>query len=401
MSKEKGSKSKNKSPYEPLRDGESKRYRTLHEEKVVDPNIQHNQRFCNWANLRKYVLSFLITSTILGLIITLILKLNCKSASMDPCQGKSIKKLFPNIDYAMYGFNILYAYPLATGHNPGLTHPIFEPDYSGSKHTADCKYKIPHGYHLVQDVACVVSFTSEIVKDASQFSESMSVFAEVSGKAWGVSFAASSEYKKISSVMSATESVFIFSKASCNYYFAKLNEQNPPALTNDFMNYVKDIRNVNDTHKLFDYYGTHFTTYTLFGARFIYEYKMSQKSFQEESRDELSISAKASYSGAFSLGGKVGMTYKTGKAVQRFLSKAEKKTISIGALPPANGDTNTWASTVKDTPIPVQYKLESIENLFTDRFMKGLDIDYINIKKLIKSGKKTYCQSLKIKGIFF
>ena len=251
---------------------------------------------------------------------------------------------------------------------------------------------------MSNDVGCLVSFTSKTAEDSIQLSESMSGFTEVTSKAWGVSFSANSEYKKLSSYMADTKSIFIFSKASCNYYFAKLNEQNPPALTNDFINYVKNIESVNDTHRLFDYYGTHFTTYTLFGARFIYEYKMSQKSFQEESTEELSISAKASYAGVFSFRGEVGMTDEISKSVQSFLSKVEKKTISIGAPPPANGDTITWASTVKETPIPIKYKLESIENLFTERYMKGLDVDYGKIQKLIQSGKMTYCESLKLKG---
>jgi len=292
----------------------------------------------------------------------------------------------------------MYGYPLATGHDPGLTRPIFKADYSDLKQTADCRYQIPHGYNLLPDVACVTSFTSETVKDSSQFSRSLSISAKVSGGGWGASFSASSEYKEKSSAMSASESIFIHSKAVCNYYFAKLNEQSPPALSSDFVNFVKNINTVNDTHKLFDYYGTHFNTYTLFGARFIYEFKMSQKTFKEESSKGISVSVEASYSGAYSLSGGFGMSSSNSQAAQSFLAKVVKKTISTGAPPPANGNTMTWASTVKDTPIPVEYKLESIEHLFTERYMNGVDINYGRIKSLIESGKKSYCASLKAKG---
>jgi len=198
------------------------------------------------------------------------------SGSVDNCQESSCEKSFQNLDYAMYGYNILYGYPFAIGHDPGLTIPIFETDYAQSKQTADRRYQIPHGYYLVPDVACVTSFTSETVKDSSQFSKSLSLSAKADGGSWGVSFSASSEYRVKSSIISASESIFIFSRAVCNYYFAKLDQQDPPALTSNFIKFVKDIKTVNDTHKLFDYYGTHFMTYTLFGARFIYECLLRQ-----------------------------------------------------------------------------------------------------------------------------
>ena len=94
------------------------------------------------------------------------------------------------------------------------------------------------------------------------------------------------------------------------------------------------------------------------------------------------------------------MSSESSQTAQSFLSKVETKTISIGAPPPANGNTMTWASTVKETPIPVEYKLESIENLFTKRYMSGSSLDYGYIKRLIETGKKSYCQSLKNQSMF-
>ena len=59
----------------------------------------------------------------------------------------------------------------------------------------------------------------------------------------------------------------------------------------------------------------------------------------------------------------------------------------------------TWASTVKDSPVPVTYKLESIEELFTDTYMKGYGIKNIGaIKKRIKDLKPKYCEFLYDKG---
>ena len=314
------------------------------------------------------------------------------------CQNTKLKRSFPDFDYALYGYNIIYGYPLATGHDPGLTRPIFKAKYTGSKMTADCRYQVPKGYYMAPDVACVTSFTSEITKDSSQLSKELSVSASIEGGGWGVSFSASTDYKKKTSVMAASESVFIFTKASCNYYFSKLNEIRPPSLTEDFISKVKALKDEKDVFNFFQYYGTHFQKYTLFGARFVYEYKMSQKEFQNESSDSVSVSAKASYSGLFSLSGGFGMSSSNEQKAMNFQSKVETKTITIGAPPPANGDTLTWASTVKETPIPVKYVLESIEELFTEKYMKGTGIDYEKVKSLMVKSKSSYCQYLKKKG---
>ena len=61
----------------------------------------------------------------------------------------------------------------------------------------------------------------------------------------------------------------------------------------------------------------------------------------------------------------------------------------------SNGDAMTWASTVKDTPVPVTYKLESIEELFTDIYMDGYGITNMGtIKDRIKDLKPKYCEYL-------
>lgn len=98
------------------------------------------------------------------------------------------------------------------------------------------------------------------------------------------------------------------------------------------------------------------------------------------------------------MSGGFGMSSSNEQKAMNFQSKVETKTITIGAPPPANGDTLTWASTVKETPIPVKYVLESIEELFTEKYMKGTGIDYEKVKSLMVKSKSSYCQYLKKKG---
>ncbi len=65
---------------------------------------------------------------------------NSDDHQMVDCAGNTPIS-FPDIDYALLGYNILKGYPLAVGHDPGFTHPIFKADYSGLRKTADCRYK--------------------------------------------------------------------------------------------------------------------------------------------------------------------------------------------------------------------------------------------------------------------
>ena len=45
---------------------------------------------------------------------------------LQDCKGGKLKRSFPDLDYALMGYNVLKGYPLAKGHDPGFTHPIFK-----------------------------------------------------------------------------------------------------------------------------------------------------------------------------------------------------------------------------------------------------------------------------------
>ncbi len=265
--------------------------------------------------------------------------------------------------------------------------------------SADCLYHVPAGLIIVPDVSCVTSFTSTEIKDSSDVQKSLAVSAEVSGSGWGAEFSASAEYKKETNEMQSSEKVFVNSEAKCDYYFAQLDEIRPPALTKSFIKMVKSLKTDKDYFRFFEYYGTHFMTQIIFGARFVYKNEITKSDYSELSKEQYSVSVQASYSGAFSLSGKVSSDGQKSKAVTKFRSKSTTTTISVGAPPPASSKATDWATNVKDTPVPTRYKFESIENLFTETYMKNTGIDYAKINKKIKAVKGKYCANLKHKGI--
>ena len=86
------------------------------------------------------------------------------------------------------------------------------------------RYSLLKGLTAAPDVACRTSFTSKTV----DLKSSLIANAEVSGGGWGVSFSASTEYKKSSSSVHSGKYKLIHSTASCKYYFTKLNDLDLP-----------------------------------------------------------------------------------------------------------------------------------------------------------------------------
>ncbi|CAG2194666.1 unnamed protein product [Mytilus edulis] len=295
----------------------------------------------------------------------------------------------------------MVGYPHAIGHDPGFTYPIFKIDYSEKRQSGDCRYFIPKGLVVVPDVSCALSFSSKTVKTTHELSKALSVSTSVHGGGWGASFSASAGYKESYHEMSSGESVYIFSKAKCRYYFTQMVTQKPPPFTDSFLDWVFKLNSTNDKDTYIDFFetfGTHFQTYTSFGSRFTYQYKMSSTKYQSEKENDVSVEAAASYSGLFSAGADFKLNSDQKEAASRFLNSVETKTITVGAPPPEDGKALTWASTVKDNPVPMEYSLESIEYIFTKNFMSQLNVDYNRIRYNIQERRLDNCKHLQNTG---
>ena len=326
--------------------------------------------------------------------------------TIQECSGPFRKKTFPDIDYATLGYNIFRGYPLATGHDPGFTHPIFYIDYRDLGMTSDCRYSLPVGFTAIPDVSCVTSFSSDEVKTTKEFEKSLSTSAQVSAGGWGVSFSASAGYKQASSEMSSANSIYIISKATCDYYFVKMNMRRPPLLHREFLEWAAQVAVSNDEEEVLefmDYYGTHFAPEIIFGARYVYKHTMSASDFKESSSSGISVGVQASYAGIFSVGGGFNLDSSQREAASEFSKKVRTTTITVGAPPPANGDAMTWASTVKDFPVPAKYHLESLDQLFSDRFIQRIQnrqeiaFNHTKVAEKIRDAleSKRYCSYLK------
>ncbi|CAG2212323.1 unnamed protein product [Mytilus edulis] len=248
-------------------------------------------------------------------------------------------------------------------------------DYNQDRQTSDCRYNIPNGVVVVPDVSCVTSFSSTTIQNKYELSKALAVSASANAGGYGASFSASAGYKESSSELESGEVVKILSTAKCNSYFSKLLEDNIPRFTESFITWINRLNNSESNAIYIDFYnryGTHYLTYTTFGARFTYEHTMKSKDFQTKQEQGLNVAVQASYSGIYSVGAGFNMDSSQKEAASEFSKSVTTETITVGAPPPANGDTMTWASTVKESPVPMGYKLRSIIDLFTDEYMKTL-----------------------------
>ncbi|XP_052065202.1 uncharacterized protein LOC127704995 [Mytilus californianus] len=322
---------------------------------------------------------------------------------MQDCKATNFKQTFPDIDYAFFGYNILRGYPLSNGHDPGFTFPIFKTDYSEGKQTSDCRYSIPHGLVVVPDVSCITSFTSSTAKNKYEFSKSLSYTANVKGGGFfGVSFSASYGYKTSTSEMSSGENVKILSTAKCIYYYTELIQENIPRFTQQFLTWVRKLNKSDDPQTYLDFfhrYGTHYPTYTTFGARLTYEHTMKSSDYQKKTEKGTNVAVQASYSGLFSVSGGFNMDTTQKESISEFSNSVTTRTITVGAPPPSNGDAMTWSSSVKESPVPMQYELSPMHTLFTDKYMGELGVNHKKIAEKMKNATSDYCKYLLKRGL--
>ncbi|XP_060575113.1 uncharacterized protein LOC132732658 [Ruditapes philippinarum] len=316
---------------------------------------------------------------------------------LQDCYHSHMKHSFPDIDYAFFGYDLFRGYPLAHGHDPGFTFPIFHADYTNGKQTADCRYSVPKGLVIVPDVSCVTSFTSEIIENNKQLNQELSVHADAGGSGLGVEFLASVGYRQASFDLSTHKSVYIISSARCNYYFSKFQTENAPPFTDIFVHWIEKLNTTSSNSTYLDFFhtfGTHFPKEIIFGARYIYEHKMKSSLFEKKRNSGVNVKVQASTSGLIRVSGGFGLSKEQREEASEFSNSVETITITVGAAPPSNGDAMTWAASVQSNPVPSKYKLEPIENLFSEEYMGTLGVDYEAISVNLKALKETYYESL-------
>ena len=266
-------------------------------------------------------------------------------------------------------------------------------------------------------------YRSEISKETTQKTE---YSGGVSSKLFSVSgeyaFSSSSKYKEFVDTSRATQTVTYEARALCSefkaslkpYYSHVFDDRFEMALNNLPYPYEKS----NETHtreykQFLDSFGTHYISDVTLGAKHVFSSIMKSDDVSELLRSDIDISSSLSWSvqASFGAGGQGNADYGTlvrseaeielkpggptaktysyvfeetsvgGMTSEETTSSEESsesnlnkvrskvttvKELNVGGNPPEDGNWKTWATTVRDRPMPISYELEGIWNLMAD-----------------------------------
>jgi len=128
------------------------------------------------------------------------------------------------------------------------------------------------------------------------------VDAKVEGRAYFVSFSASTEYKTVNKETSMHHTKFVSSIARCNVYRADIRLAAMNRLSTDFMHSVNKLPldDYGPYLQLISVYGTHFVNSVVMGAKAIIRSQFTSTAFKSLKSKHKSIGASVSASvGAF------------------------------------------------------------------------------------------------------
>ena len=225
------------------------------------------------------------------------------------------------------------------------------------------------------------------------------------GGGFGYEFSASAGFNTDAAEMSSGDFLYIISQAVCQNYYSVIDFTNSPPFDPGFISKAETLADPENGDEavleFIKYYGTHFMTQATYGAKFVQHHKVSQTTFESLKRSEFSVEAQANYAGLISVGGGISLDSDQKKAASNFLKQVQTTTYTVGSTPPSNGDAMTWAASVKQNPVPMQYTLSPIDLLFTEPFVKELPpgFDYTAVRQKLKNSSQLYCQALKQQGM--
>ena len=113
----------------------------------------------------------------------------------------------------------------------------------------------------------------------------------------------------------------------------------------------------------------------------MYQFVMSTNSYKSMHSKGLNVNAAASFHiFRFGVGATFSFSDSEKEAITKFEEDVTTRTLSLGAPPPLDLNATKWANQAFTNPVPIDYNLLPIDQLFTDKFMGRLSIDYTKVR---------------------
>ncbi|KAK3102394.1 hypothetical protein FSP39_011100 [Pinctada imbricata] len=151
-------------------------------------------------------------------------------------------------------------------------------------------------------------------------------------------------------------------------------------------------------------FGTHYTTEVVMGAKSVQSMTFQSSDVEKMASEGISamVAAQLSYSSiGFSAGGGFSAGFSNNEDSRNRVqnTKKERKEYYIGGNPPSGdsseGSTESlreWARSAAEKPVPIQYKLSSIDELIMPDFFRRLTYGFYERRKCMRQALVRFCQ---------
>ncbi|XP_022337633.2 uncharacterized protein LOC111133481 [Crassostrea virginica] len=323
-----------------------------------------------------------------------------------------------NLGYIGRGYDLFHGNPLSDDGvvDQGFRLPVMELPYS-HRFTADGNYRIPDNVDVISESSARFGSSLHTVQSESDYKSMLSVDASVNamGGGWGVSasFSASASYQKNTREIQKGTSSTLSIVSRAVVYRARMSETAKVSKVNDFFEKAVMLLPMEncDSSELQEMYlnfiqefGTHYTTEVVMGAKAVQQLTFSKSDLSKLESEGISskVAAQASFSGfgasaggGFSVG--VGSKEEAFNRVQN--TSKEQYEYYIGGNPPSgdfkDGGTESlreWARSADEKPVPIQYKLTSIDTLLKPGYFKDITYGLFERRRCMRQALYTHCK---------
>ena len=242
-----------------------------------------------------------------------ILKNALFSAERSSAGQKREEPGFPkNPSFMVVGYNFLIGNPKMTPSSgklldPGFATDIFELTYNKNQVSGDKLTSYPDGFALQSTQVCQANFSAQTIRTKTELQSSIEASLGVEGEYLGFSASLNVDYKQMCKSMSEYDKMYMMNEAECSIYKTHVKQYDPPKLSVDFMNGLKEIDGLSwnsrkkEFRKFIDSFGTHYIKETLMGSRYTYILETSNSKYNSMVEKGFNMSAEASYSAIVSL----------------------------------------------------------------------------------------------------
>ncbi|CAC5400661.1 unnamed protein product [Mytilus coruscus] len=283
----------------------------------------------------------------------------------------------------------------------GFRFPVIDLPFS-FRFTSDGGYRIPDNVDVISETSASFGSSYHQVKTETDYQSMLQVDASVNVAAGGYgvsgSFSASASYKKAVKEVTKGETTTLQIVGRANVYKARLSSIGTISKVSDFFeDSIRALPSENCEEdviqqlyiQVIEQFGTHYTTEVVMGAKAVQESKF--KNSDLDTFQSVGISAKVAAQmsvkqGGFSASGGFSVGVTSNEKMKEKISNTEKeqREFYIGGSPPS-GDYSTgsteslreWARSAAENPVPIQYKLSSIDSLIRPKYFKKSETDQV------------------------